>query len=103
MTERSRFGLQGISKEEENSISDGEGTMDRVRKRRRKVHLVRGSLLCTWMTLLAVTFLAGCSARSSRTNVGVGVSKTPGQKAKVNVGVSQNVGGKVNVGVSTSR
>jgi len=83
---------------------DGEGNMRKAKVTWHVSALITRTMRIIAITALAGGLLAGCSSsRTTRTNVGVGISKTSGQKAKVNIGASRNVGGNVNVGVSTSR
>ena len=44
------------------------------------------------MALAIVALLAGCASNASKRRVGLGISKSPGQKAHLNVSAGRTVG-----------
>ncbi len=49
-------------------------------------------LVVTLIVIVATIFQTGCASNASKRRVGLGVSKSPGQKAHLNVSAGRTVG-----------
>ena len=54
------------------------------------------------LVILSITLLSGCASERGKRHVGVGISKSSGQKPTLNVGVSRDVGKHGSIGASRS-